>query len=499
MNGQSGNIYVISGETVKRYQPLISNVRTRSGIQCWFDTTAGVATHLLPEGMVPATIDHSRTAGSLASAVFRLNPLPVENSNLRQTMDSQQAKLYNAILQSEPIPYQEIGKSLLQGSLTISVSSSGRKESETYSGSWSFHNHTTIYSRLNTVLCKVKYRAELYALWEAIHVLLTTERELLASCGKNKNFLAPEVTIALSQKSIMHRIFTQTPIGVKDTVQPHYDLILEFCHLLLLCKSWTKAIHVPGQSITIHPKGKYPSSTNQPLPIVEHQEVTLATQIITVHHAKEPIIEGLERIVHHEHHSDLLQSKLQKDNGWSNEQFLQIKWREYYRALRGISHSHRVSIAKLSHQLWNTNSQNQKYYGTSDTCSLCGISSETPDHIYSCTHPAALESRTQAATIFCDTLSKKMPPSILSALITALTCPPSEFIEVAHKDIIIKQHELGHFSMCRGHIIKDWLSAYKSAAVTNNSLPGCADKKARGWLVQVIRALWRYSKTLWSN
>jgi len=139
------------------------------------------------------------------------------------------------------------------------------------------------------------------------------------------------------------------------------------------------------------------------------------------------------------------------------------------------------------------------YYGTSDTCSLCGISSESPDHIYSCTHPAALESRTQAATIFCDTLSKKTPPSILCALITALTCQPSESIKVAHKDIIIKQHELGHFSMCRGRIIKDWLSAYKWAAGTNNTLRGCADKKARGWLVQEIRALWCYSKMLWSN
>jgi hypothetical protein len=152
MDGQSGNIYVISGEMVKHYQPFISNVRTRSEIQCWFDTTAGVATHLLPEGMVPATIDHSRTAGTLASTVFSL----------------------------------------------------------TYSGSWSFHNHITIYSRLNTVLCKAKYRVELYALWEAIHVLLTTEQELLASCGKN-NFPAPEVTIALSQKRIIHRIFTRPP------------------------------------------------------------------------------------------------------------------------------------------------------------------------------------------------------------------------------------------------------------------------------------------------
>jgi hypothetical protein len=375
------------------------------------------------------------------------NPFPGGNSHTTNTTAAQRTRLYDALLRNEPIPYQEIRQSLLKGSLKISVSSSGRKGSETSSGSWAFHNHVTIYTRLHPVTCKTKFCAELYALWEAIHVLFTTERELWALSGK-ENLPPLEVTITLCQKRILHRIFTQSPIGVKDTIQPHYDLILEIRRLLSLCKSCTKAIHVPGQSITVYPKRKSPSSINQLHPEVEHQEVTLATQIITVHHDTKPIIEGLDRIVHHEHHQELLQSKLMKDNSWSDEQFLQVEWREYYRALRGISRSHRVSIAKLSHQLWNTNSQNHKYYGTPDTCTLCGISSETSDHIYCCTHLSALETRTQATTTFSNTLAKKTPPSVLSALTVVLACQPSDSIDVDHADIKNKQHELGHYSLC---------------------------------------------------
>jgi hypothetical protein len=166
--------------------------------------------------------------------------------------------------------------------------------------------------------------------------------------------------------------------------------------------------------------------------------------------------------------------------------------------LWGISRSHRVSIAKLSHQLWNTHSQNHKYYGTPATCTLCGNSPEMPNHIYCCTYPAALETRTQAANTFGDALAKKMPPSTLTALTVALACQPSESINIDHADIIIKEQELGHYSLCHGQIITDWLAAYKSAASTPATHQECLDKKARDWLVQVIRALWHYSKMLWS-
>jgi len=70
MDGQSGNLYVMNGKTTTCYQPLISNVRTRSGLQYWLATAAGVETHLLPEGMVPATIDHTWNDGVLSLSSF---------------------------------------------------------------------------------------------------------------------------------------------------------------------------------------------------------------------------------------------------------------------------------------------------------------------------------------------------------------------------------------------------------------------------------------------
>jgi hypothetical protein len=154
--------------------------------------------------------------------------------------------------------------------------------------------------------------------------------------------------------------------------------------------------------------------------------------------------------------------KVKKDNGWTDEQLHQVEWSEYHRALRGIPRLHRVSIAKLSHQLWNTNYQNKKYYGTPATCTLCGNSPETPDHIYCCSHPAAVENRVQAVTTFRDTIVKKTPPSLLSALISILTGTSSDHIDANLTEIVAKKRGLGQLSICRGHVITNWLVAFKS-------------------------------------
>lgn len=156
--------------------------RTRSGPQYWFDTAAGAKTHLLPEGMVPATINyHTRTSGSLASAVFSQNSLPSHSIHTKHSMEEQWTRRYEALLRDEPIPYQEISRSLVNGSLAISVSSSGKKGSDTIYGTWNFHNNNHIYTRSHPLTGGTKYRAELHALWEAIHVLFATERELLGT------------------------------------------------------------------------------------------------------------------------------------------------------------------------------------------------------------------------------------------------------------------------------------------------------------------------------
>jgi hypothetical protein len=63
--------------------------------------------------------------------------------------------------------------------------------------------------------------------------------------------------------------------------------------------------------------------------------------------------------------------KLEKDNDWHDGKFDDVDWSAYHLALQKNSRSHIISIAKMSHQLWNNNAQNEKDYGHSNLCPVC--------------------------------------------------------------------------------------------------------------------------------
>ena len=82
------------------------------------------------------------------------------------------------------------------------MSSSGKKGSDTMYGTWNFHNNNHIYTRSHPLTGGTKYRTELHALWEAIHVLFATERELL---GTPAYYTLPSLDMAkaVGQKRIL--------------------------------------------------------------------------------------------------------------------------------------------------------------------------------------------------------------------------------------------------------------------------------------------------------
>jgi hypothetical protein len=95
-------------------------------------------------------------------------------------------------------------------------------------------------------------------------------------------------------------------------------------------------------------------NTSNQTPVISVDGVSEAEPItvphtITILHRGNKILEGLERIVSHEHHFSALQGKLMKDNEWNIHQFQSVAWDDFYKALRSIPRSHRISIAKLSH------------------------------------------------------------------------------------------------------------------------------------------------------
>jgi hypothetical protein len=134
------------------------------------------------------------------------------------------------------------------------------------------------------------------------------------------------------------------------------------------------------------------TSLPQEFPII--QEVSsppLITTIISLLHNGQQVQEGLRQTITEAHHKEALKEKLKKDNQWDDYTLSMVAWADFHSALQLIPRSHRVSIAKLSHQLWNTNKQNNRYYGAVDKCPICLTESESIQHVHNCQHKLAVE------------------------------------------------------------------------------------------------------------
>ncbi len=104
-----------------------------------------------------------------------------------------------------------------------------------------------------------------------------------------------------------------------------------------------------------------------------------------------------------------MHAKLQNDNNWTIATMDQIDWASFQGAMLSLSRSERVSICKLTNGLWNTNSQNQKYYGASDACPFCGLK-ETVTHVFMCTSAKCVLHRTGAFQEVQERLAKGKTP-----------------------------------------------------------------------------------------
>lgn len=115
-----------------------------------------------------------------------------------------------------------------------------------------------------------------------------------------------------------------------------------------------------------------------------------------------------------------LKKKIQKDTGWADAQVQQIAWQSFFGAIRRVSRSHRISIIKLSNQLWNTNVQNQKYYDESPLCPICQLHPESFSHVFCCSHPTARDNRQESLTQLQSSLHRSTPPELLNTILEGI-------------------------------------------------------------------------------
>jgi len=313
--------------------------------------------------------------------------------------------------------------------------------------------------------------------------------------------------------------FRETPVGVTMATQTNHDLILDIRHLRNLLNSTIQMCHSHGyESSSTHPILSAPLNVAfiQDPSIQNHSkavDTSPLSHVITLLHNSAAYNGDIKTKIHELENQQNLQLKVQKDNQWSDAQFHAVNWAAYYQAYRRVTRSHRISIMKLSHQLWNTNSQNEKFYGQPNTCPICSQHPETVNHVYHCQQSAAVTHCTQALKSLSTTLQNGTPKVLLDVILdglqqwsktgdytaikasTASSCLPSLHIITEAFNL---QTELGWGSFYRGPIATQWREAYKQnyrpkKPLTDEKMDIAADK----WCRLVITTVWTYSKKLW--
>jgi hypothetical protein len=347
------------------------------------------------------------------------------------------------------------------------------------------------------------YRAELYAILISLLILKSAEAEHPITEG--------QATLISDSQKALKQALEQGPTGVKSATQVEYDIILEILRLQAqlqthITSHWVKS-HASYQDVSVAEQLNADAhqlainrlkNKSTDLPTIDIIE-PLANNIITVTYKKKPITSSLPQQILTNLHYEPLKQKIQKDKNWSDTVFQTIDWQVYHKAIITLPRSHRVSITKLSHGLWNTNDQNKRFYNEADTCPTCKTESETISHIFRCLDTAAAQHR--------DSMEQKYKKSLISAgtlepildimlqginLSVPRTCLTT--MQSALRQAIVDQNQIGWLSFLQGYISTEWQRAYKA------NLPKKTKNKeqlSQTWAKNIILATWTYSKQIW--
>jgi hypothetical protein len=356
-----------------------------------------------------------------------------------------------------------------------------------------------------------RYRAELTSILTILYIIYRTEQEHPPSNPFT-------VAIQCSNQKALKEALCESPLGVTTANQPNHDLIMDIRFLRNSIRTHFKPFlgenHVnkspPSpiesdysafQDFLINPNPKHKAAAKDQTPL---------SHVITILLQGQPIQQDLRSTLHTLEYAEPLQRQIMKDNNWTEEQFHSVSWSAYHQAIRRIPRSHRILISKLSHQLWNTNCQNSKFYGESDLCPICNTTPETIPHLYQCCHPSAVANFHEGLTSLARGLQTTTPNEIEEHIITGLTqwrsgartqsptqgsrLPALTTLNHAFEE----QSELGWDAFLRGHLSSRWIAAYRETyrpkkPLTQTQLTIATDQ----WASNLIRLLWIFSEKIW--
>jgi hypothetical protein len=200
-------------------------------------------------------------------------------------------------------------------------------------------------------------------------------------------------TITCGLKAVLFDTFSNSPAGITTATQHDYDILLEkgksrhgikTSFIPLQCVRYLEAVFPPSEPCPL--TAYLVSYSKQPMDskcsdLLCHLP---SSHVITTPKGNKILLSRLKETIQHAQHHDNLQRKLEKDNNRVDGQFDYIDWQSFHSALKKHPWSHRISISKLSHQLWSTNVRNGKFNGQSNICPICEREMETWHHVISC-------------------------------------------------------------------------------------------------------------------
>lgn len=264
------------------------------------------------------------------------------------------------------------------------------------------------------------YRAELSGLVAGLHVIKSV-CTIYNICSGG--------AIVYSDCFKVVKNVTRTHPDLSQYVAPDYDLLIEAKSLVSnipVCTNikWIKG-HYKGTNRSYlhdlnelaHSQAKSFLNTTSGLYRPAAKVIDPPSQEVTVTHHNSTITSKLPQLVKFLLTANQLRATIQKQTGWDNDLFEKVDWAAFERAFSRLSRCRQISIAKLSHGLWNTNHQNFKYYRASSTCPCCRDDIETLPHVYTCLQEEVEQHRNQQLATLQDDLETIDTPKLLRDVI----------------------------------------------------------------------------------
>ncbi len=206
-------------------------------------------------------------------------------------------------------------------------------------------------------------------------------------------------------------------------------------------------------------------------------------------------------------HTDTFIAHIMKKSKWPCRIFDMINWQAHSLAFCRLSRQQKISIAKIVHQLINTNKQNHIYYKDSPLCPCCKLENETFLHVFSCPDRSATSHRTLALKQL--TLAFKnigTPQQIVDAIdhgfrhwihptqpVRSPTAGRLGAVAALLTTAFQEQfYDIGWLHLQLGRVSLHWTKAYQELS------PGYTASSANLWTSSMIYLLWNYAKSIWT-